>query len=194
MEMPRLNIRQTLPQIGVRQTQCKMEMTTTKAEVHTTYQPPKSVGWTQPKTETNSYESRKVLGARNNEDYAAERAQEGVAKLRENISKHNSDAQAIITRGARKGSKIMAELAKNIIASECQPPAGVEMIIPPNPTIESQRSETSGKMDPGSYDISVKPAEPFAHGKFTPAHAETYMKQEGSIDRWITYGEYDRLV
>ena len=193
MEMPRLNIKQVLPQIGIRSSQCKMEMTTTQAEVHSKYTPPKGVGWSQPKSETNPYESRKAYGARNNKDYAAERAQEGISKMRQGMSKRNADAQDMIKRGAKKGTNLPAEHAKSDMMAKFHPSKGLEMIIPPPPTFQvTQKSETTGEMDPGSYKTTITPADAFAHGKFTPAQAETYIKQEGSIDRWITYGEYDR--
>lgn len=196
MEIPRLNIRATLPQIGIRSSQSQMETPRGKgAELHTEYKAPTGNGWSQVKISIDSYPSRQAYGYLNNEDYARQRGQEGIEGLRANMQKINADAQAMLKQGAKKGHNEIAAQAKQLIASECSPPKGMNIGLIPNPvTTVEQPSEIKGEIDPGSYKTKVNPAEPYAHCKFTPAQAETYIKQEGNIDRWITYGEYDRLA
>jgi len=196
MEMPRLNIRMTPTQIGMRNnTQAKLEMTTTKAELHSEYKPPTGNGWTQPKISIDSYESRHTYGYVNHEDYARERGQEGIQIMRANMQKNNADAQAMIKNGAKKGHNEIVEQEKQRIASQNAPPQGMNVVFPPPPTTELvEPSRIKGEIDPGSYKTTVTPAEPFAHGHFTPANVEPYIKQKGDIRQWITYGEYDRLA
>ena len=196
MEIPRLNIRQTLPVIGVRNEQSKMETPPgKKAELHSEYEPPTGNGWTQARISIDSYESRKTYGYLNNADYAKKREQDGIEGMRANMRKSNADAQAMVTKAAKKGHNEIAAQAKQLIASECAPPKGMNPAFPPPPTTTVERkSEIKGEIDPGSYKTTITPAEPYAHCRFTPAKAQTYIKQEGNIDRWITYGEYDRLA
>ena len=196
MELPRLNIRATFPQIGIRNEQSRMETPRGKgAELHSEYKPPTGNGWTQAKINIDSYPSRQAYGYLKNGDYARQRAQEGVQGMRANMQKSNADAQAMVTRAAKKGHNEIAAQAKQLIASQCSPPKGMNPKFIPNPvTTVERKSEIKGEIDPGSYKTTVDPAESYAHCRFTPAQAETYMKQEGNIDRWITYGEYDRLA
>lgn len=193
MEIARLNMRITFPQIGVRHTEAKLEMQPAyKGELHSDYKAPTGNGWSQPSVSIDSYPSRRAYGYSNNEDYARERGQAGIQGLRANMQKSNADAQAMVKSGAKKGHNEIVAQAKQLIASQTTPAKGVEMIIPPAPTIQVTESEIKGQIDPGHYETKAKPADFVVRGHFTPANVETYMKQEGKIDRWITYGEYDR--
>lgn len=194
MDIARLNMRITFPQIGVRHTEAKLEMQPAyKGEIHSKYTPPKGYGWTQPRIEIDSYPSRHTYGYSNHEDYARERGQEGLQKMRENMRKNNADAQAMVKNGAKKGHNEIAAQEKQRQKAQSAPPQGTDFFIPPSPTITlAEKSENSGEIDPGSYENTITPAASIVHGQFTPAQVETYMKQEGNIDRWITYGEYDK--
>ena len=84
MEIARLNIRQTLPRIGIRTQKAQLEMHTSKAELHGDYQAPRSnMGATQPTIEMDSYPSRHSYGYTNNGDFAKEYGQKGLQDLRQ---------------------------------------------------------------------------------------------------------------
>lgn len=191
MEIARLNIRQTLPRIGIRTQLSKLETHSTQARLSGDYQAPRSnIGLEQSSVDSNSYSSRHAYGYTNHEDFAREKGQEGLQKLKEGISRHNSLAQDFINNGAKKGRNVVAEQAKRELSSRISKQRYMDVQAIPDPEVHGTPAQTKGQPDPGHYTTSID-VEHMAKSDFNRGKVEIYMQQEGDIRRWITWGKYD---
>lgn len=191
MELPRLNIRQTLPRIGIRTQLSKLETHSTPAVLHGDYQAPRSnIGLEQSRIDINSYPSRHAYGFTNNEDFAREKGQEGLQKLREGMSRRNSLAQTFVNNAAKKGKNVVAEQAKQELSSRISRQRYMEVQAIPDPEVRGIPAQTKGEPDPGHYTTSIE-TESMAKSDFQRGSVEIYLQQKGDLRRWITYGKYD---
>lgn len=192
MEIARLNIRQTLPRIGIRTQRAQLEMHTSKAELHGDYQAPRSnMGATQPTIEMDSYPSRHSYGYTNNEDFAREYGQKGLQDLRQGMAHRNAMAQAMVNNGARPGRNVVVEQVKQEISSRISKQRYMDVQSIPDPKVHITPGKVTGTPDPGHYTTRIDAPKDRARGEFTPGKAETYLQQEGDIRRWVTWGKYD---
>lgn len=192
MEIPRLNIRQTLPRIGIRTKLSTLETHNTRAELHGDYQAPRSnMGWTQSTLEVNTYPSRHAYGYTNHEDFAREKGQEGIQKMREGMSRRNSLAQTFITNGAKKGSNVVAEHAKQEISAQISRQLYMDVQAIPDPEMHITPGRVTGQPDPGHYTTEAEGVETMAKSDFNRGSVEIYLQQKGDIRRWLTWGKYD---
>ncbi len=187
-----MNIRQTLPRIGIRTKLSTLETHVERAELHGDYQAPRSnMGLVQSEIEINSYSSRHAYGHTNNEDFAREKGQEGIQKLREGMARKNALAQTFLRDGAKKGSNVVAEHAKQEISAQISRQRYMEVQAIPDPEVHGTPAQVTGQPDPGHYTTSVDPPPPMAQSDFNRGSVEIYLQQKGDIQRWLTWGKYD---
>jgi len=193
MEIPRLNIRQTMTRIGTHSKLATVSTRVLPTERQGDYQAPRSgVGFTQAKVDINSYPSRRAYGYTNHGDFAREKGSEGLSDLSGATSRHTSEAWSIIDNAAKPGSRILIDQAKsraNAFISEYKSGAVVAKAIPP-PQMSAQPSRIVGENDPGHYTLDIK-TQPKADVQVTPGSFDIYVEQKGDIQRWVTMGKYD---
>lgn len=190
--MKYINIRHELPQIGIRQQQAMGERNTFRpAELHREYQPPRAdVAASLVIVDINCYESRKVFGMLNMDDFAKKYGDEGKQHIQQHTSELTQAGWNAAKNAARPGADFNGSVAKSKFFGEVVQWPKWTMIHPADPQFTVTPSEVRGKVDPGkdSYrinstgdaDISVR-----------PGSAETYMAKEGSIRMWATEGYID---
>ena len=189
--MLRLNIRHALPQTAQRSTPNRLESAAVfPARLHGNFQQPTTTrGATQPVTEIDNYPSRRAWGARNMTDFTREYGQKGFADLQEATSKHTQDAWRRATGGAKPGGDIAQQIYQEMFAKySAVPVAGISTM--EGPRFYVTPSELVGSSEQGHLTTEVETT-PFPAYSYTPGGAETYMKNEGFIRRWVTMDEYD---
>ena len=113
MPMRYLNIRSTLPVIGMR-----IQYNSLESGIHQpryeqeTQQARSNRGVTQPKLSIDSYPSRHSYGYTNNTDFARENYERGMSEVRKGTSKHTQMAWALAEDGPKPGRQVGIELAK----------------------------------------------------------------------------------
>ena len=189
--MLRLNIRQTLPQIGIRTRLSTLSAHMVQPEAHSEYQAPRShQSMKQATVEIDSYPSRKSYGARTNADFVAERAQRAFSDVQSATSKHTNDAWSFIDNAAKKGHDEVVSQAKGEISAEISKQRYIEAQAIPNPTVRGVPAELTGDIDPGYYRWNVD-VQPTAEVNFNRGSVEIYMQQEADIRQWVTEDKYD---
>ena len=189
--MLRLNIRQTFTQIGIRTQPSTLSTHYKPPEAHTEYVAPRSnMGTTQPKLDINSYPSRHSYGHSTCDDLTKAAGQRGLQDLQAAIKRHNHEGLAMANSGAKRGHDEIAAQAKQHIAQEISKRRIIVAQHIPNPEIHYTPGQLVGTPDPGKYDWTVD-ADYKADVNFTPAKAETYIAQQGSVRQWVTEGKYD---
>ncbi len=191
MDMIRLNIRQTMPRIGIRTQLSKLETRYVKPEAHGDYKAPRSnMGVEQPHLEVNSYPSRHVYGYTNHTDFAREYGQKGLQEMRKGMSHRNAMGQQMVNNGARPGRNVIAEQAKSELASRISRQRYIEAQAIPDPEMHITPGKVVGTPDPGHYTTEID-TESMAKSDFQRGKVEIYMKQKGDIRQWVTWGKYD---
>jgi len=191
MEIARLNIRQTLPRIGIRSQLAKLESHATQPRISGEYQAPRSnMGVTQPQISMDSYSSRHSYGYTNHEDFAREKGQEGVQKMREEMARNNSQGMDVVNNGAKKGHRVFIEQAKRQISEQINKQRYMEIAPIPDPSVNITPGRVEGTPDPGHQNTRID-TDAFAQVEYTPGYVETYLAQKGDIQRWVTWGKYD---
>lgn len=191
MEIARLNIRQTMPRIGIRSQLPKMESHATPARAQGDHQQAKSgVGVTQPKIDIDTYASRHSYGYTNHEDFAHEKGREGVQKMREEMAHNNAQGMDSVENAAKRGRNVLIEQVKQEISSRMSKQSNIVAAAIPDPTIRVTPSRVVGENDPGRSEVTFD-TDAFAQVQYRPGSVETYLEQKGDIRRWITWGKYD---
>ena len=140
--MLRLNIRHTLPQIGIRTHLSTLSAHMVRPEAHSEYQAPRSnQSMTQATIEIDSYPSRKSYGARKDSDFAAERGQQGLSDVRSATSGHTNKAWSFINNAAKQGTDEVVNQAKGEISSEISQKRIIEAQAIPDPTVRGIPAE-----------------------------------------------------
>ena len=189
--MLRLNIRHTLPQIGLRTQLSTLSAHMVQPTAHSEYQAPRSNQTMRQATiEIDSYPSRKSYGARKDADFAAERGQKGYSDVRSSTSGHAQETWSIINNAAKKGVDEIVNQAKGEISSEISKKRIIEAQAIPDPTVRGIPAELSGDIDPGYYRWNVD-VQPTAEVNFNRGNVEVYMKQQGDLRQWVTEDRYD---
>ena len=97
-----VNVRHTLPRIGLHTQLATLSSHVRPAELHTTYVAPRAdVHATQVKIDIDSYPSRHAYGASTMEDFTRENGQQGLADIQQATSSHTQAAWDVIENGAR---------------------------------------------------------------------------------------------
>lgn len=191
-DMTYLNVRHQLPSIGIRQQHAKtLEAGFEPAVIHTTNREPVAdVAASQVKVNIDTYECRKQYGFLNNADFRAKIAQEGLSNAQEVTSKHARQGWDLARNGARSGVKPDIQAIRSEVKSICNVwPTWTVKTMPP-PTFTVEKSEIKGQMDPGTFKCDINPTAN-AKIRLQPGSAETYLKDKGFINRWVTKGYID---
>ncbi len=189
--MLRLNIRHTLPQIGIRTKLSTLESHMVQPKAHSEYQAPRSnQSMTQATIEIDSYQSRRSYGARKDADLVREKAQEGFSDIRSTTSGHTQSAWSFIDNAAKRGTDEVANQAKQDLSAEISKTRHIEAQAIPDPEVRGVPAKLTGEIDPGYYKWNVD-VQPKAEVEFNRGSVEIYMKQQGDLRQWTTEDRYD---
>ena len=190
MEMLRLNVRHTLPQTDLRIQYGKIDRAKTlPAEVHTNSELGKSnQAATQVSIQLDNYPSRRAWGARNLTDLTREFGQKGLSDVRAGTSRRAQIAWERAENGGKPGDDIKQQIMQEVHAEE--PKTLVQFELMEGPTITVTPSQVVGEPEVGDVTAEIE-TEPSAEIHYVPGIFEIYLKDKGSIHRWITMNEYD---
>ena len=191
MPMRYLNIRSTLPVIGMRIQYNSLESGIRQPRyAQETQQARSNRGVTQPKLTIDSYPSRHSYGYTNHTDFARENLERGMSEVRKGTSKHTQMAWAFAENGAKPGRQIGIEFAKNDMENRMTRQRQLVAAAIPDPEIHFDVGRAVG-------EPTVGHTTPHWHTDYRPrlhynrGSVETYLQQKGNIDRWVTEGKYD---
>ena len=190
MEMLRLNVRHQLPQTGLRIQYGRIDKAAYQpAQVHTESQMGRSNQHaTQPIVSLDNYPSRKSWGARTLTDLTREFGQKGLSDVREGTSRRTQIAWARAESGGKPGPDIVPQIKNEIYNIE--PETLVEFQLMEGPRITVVPSEIAGEPEVGDVTAEIE-TEPSADIHYTPGIFDMYLKNKGSMRRWVTMNEYD---
>lgn len=189
--MARLNTRHELPQIGIRQTQARLdEAAIVQPQPHgTNRQPRANKGATQSTLTINSYSSRRAYGHRTMDDLTAEQGRRGLSDLQAATSRHSQTAWTKATTAAKSGDDV-AQSARSEMFSNYTARIRFALTFVPNPTVQGQPGQVVGEPDTGNISVDIETT-PSARIHYTPGGVETYLQNKGFIRHWVTQGNYD---
>ena len=187
-----VNVRHTLPRIGLHTQLATLSSHVRPAELHTTYVAPRAdVHATQVKIDVDSYPSRHAYGASTMEDFTRANGQQGLADIQQATSSHTQAAWDVIENGARPGgSSEIINQAKGKLANQIAKQRYIEVQSIPDPTITVTPSVVQGNIDTGKDEVSIQ-TYPTADVTFNPGKFEAYLEQQGTVRMWTTEGQYD---
>ena len=190
MEILRLNVRQTLPQTDFRVKYGQIDKAKYQpAQVHTELQQGRSNQHaTQPLVSLDNYPSRRAWGARNLDDLTREFGQKGLSDVRSGTSRRTKIAWARAENGGKPGADIVPQIKNEIYNIKPETLVGFELMEGPKITVIP--SEVVGKPEVGDVTAEIE-TEPSADIHYTPGIFDMYLKNKGSIRRWVTMNEYD---
>jgi hypothetical protein len=190
MEMLRLNVRHQLPQTDLRIQYGKIDRAKYQpAQVHTNSELGRSnQSATQVTVQLDNYPSRRAWGARNLTDLTREFGQKGLSDVKAGTSRRTQIAWERAENGGKPGNDIKQQAMQKIYGKE--PETLVEFELMEGPTITVTPSRIVGKPEVGDVTAEIE-TEPSADIHYTPGIFETYLKDKGSIKRWVTMNEYD---
>ena len=189
----RLNIRHALPQIEIRNYQSRIEdshMIPAKLTASDNEQARSNKSVTQARIDIDSYQSRHAYGATNMTDFARENGQRGISNVQSADSSHAQKTWSIIDNAAKRGNYIQSTERQKLFDEASKTVEIEAMMIPDPKTTLSQPSEVVGETDRGDLTLDIETT-PYASIKITPGSAETHLKDEGFIRRWLTLDKYD---
>ena len=186
-----LNIRQTLPQIGIHSELATLSTPIKQPTSHGDYRPPRSgLGYSQVRIEVDTYPSRHAYGFSTMDDFTKQYGDQGKADVQETTSSYAQSAWAMSDNAAKKGHDEIAAQARQKLADEVSKQRYIVAAPIPDPIITVHPSELHGEPDLGHQAISIE-ASAKADATYHPGKFEVYLKQKGSIRRWVTEGRYD---
>lgn len=186
-----LNIRHTLPQVGINMHINTLSSRIKQPEAHTEYVQPRSgLGYSQPTVDINSYPSRHSYGHSTMIDFTTQYGSQGKSDCKSATSRHTGDTWNIIDNAARKGRDVIAEQADGRLSAEISKQRHIVAQHIPEPQITVHPSELHGQADPGKYETKIETSST-ADVKLNPGKFEVYLQNEGSLRMWTTEGHYD---
>ena len=190
--MTYLNVRHQLPQIGMNNQLGKFSKTAVnQPEMHGNgHEQAKShKGITQSQIDIIDYPSRKAYGARNMTDFTAERGQKGFSDVQQGTSGHAQETWRLIEQGPRKGNYQIQKFHQKIYEDKVvRPRFSIDKV--PDPEIHGQQAQVVGDIDVGDVTEYSEPArEPDI--QFERGNLQTYLDNQGFINRWVSQGQYD---
>lgn len=190
MQMLRLNVRHQLPQTDFRIKYGQIDKAKYQpAEVHTNLELGKSnQGTTQVSVQLDNYPSRRSWGARNLTDLTREFGQKGLSDVRANRSRITQIAWERAENGGKPGDDIKQQIMNEVHAEP--PETLVQFELMEGPRITVIPSEIVGEPEVGDVTAEIE-TEPFADVHYTPGIFDMYLKNKGSMKRWVTMNEYD---
>ncbi|MBR1398314.1 MAG: hypothetical protein IJ563_12405 [Selenomonadaceae bacterium] len=190
--MLRLNIRHALPQTDIRIQHSRVDDShMIPAQIHTNNRQARSNKTvTQVRMDIDSYPSRHSYGAKNNTDLTREFGQSGIADVQASTSRHAQNMWSFIDNAAKRGNYIQQQY-KGKLFEEANKSGGIEARAIPDPRVTvSQPSQVVGESDLGDVTAEISTT-PFASIQITTGSAETYLKDQGFIRRWVSQDKYD---
>ena len=190
--MVRLNTRHELPQIGIRQTQGRLEESSIiQPQISgTNRQASSNQGATQPPhVSINSYPSRRAYGHRTMGDLMTEQSSRGISDVKSATTAHTKKAWTKATNAAKRGDDVVQEIKAEVFGNYGARAVFYYSAVP-NPQIQGHPGQVVGTPDRGNISVDIETA-PSARIRYTPGSVETYMKNEGFIRHWVSYGNYD---
>lgn len=192
MAMLYLNIHHQLPQIGINSTKSTLSPRVQQPTSHGDYRAARSnMGTTQVSIDVDSYPSRHAYGARTMADFTRERGQQGLSDLANTTSRRTQRAWSNIDNAARKGHDEIASRADGDLASRINKRRYLVAQAIPDPTITVHQSELRGTPDVGNTKIEIETKQGNADVQYNRGNISVYLKNPGTIERWVTEGHYD---
>ena len=190
--MLKLNIRHSLPQIGLRIQQSRVEEAHDEQPVITgRRRQAQSQKWiTQPKIDINSYQSRHAYGNSTMSDFARENQRRGLSDVQNAVSSHAQETWSIINNAAKSGNYVRNHAEQIRQAEFMEQRYLVAVAIPDAVTELEEASELIGDIDVGETDINFELA-PQPTIRITTGSAETYLRDRGFIRQWTTQDRFD---
>ena len=191
MPMRYLNIRSTLPVIGMRIQYNSLESGIRQPRYEQeTQQARSNRGVTQPKLSIDSYPSRHSYGYTNHTDFARENLERGMSEVRKGTSKHTQMAWALAEDGPKPGRQVALEFIRNDVKSIADQNRYIVAQAIPDPEIrfdvgEAVGTPTIGRTTPQWHTDAQ------ARIHYNRGSIETYLQQKGDIHRWVSEGKYD---
>ena len=191
MPMRYLNIRSTLPVIGMRIQYNSLDSGIQQPRYEQeTRQARSNRGVTQPKLTIDSYPSRHSYGYTNHTDFARENLERGMSEVRKGTSKHTQMAWALAEDGPKPGRQVVLEFIRNDVKSIADQNRCIVAQAIPDPEIrfdvgEAVGTPTIGRTTPQWHTDAQ------ARIHYNRGSIETYLQQKGDIHRWVSEGKYD---
>ena len=191
MPMRYLNIRSTLPIIGMR-----IQYNSLESGIHQpryeqeTQQARSNRGVTQPKLSIDSYPSRHSYGYTNHTDFARENLERGMSEVRKGTSKHTQMAWALAEDGPKPGRQVGIEFAKRDMENRMTQQRQLVAAAIPDPEIHFEVGRAVGEPTVG-HTTPHWHTESRPHLHYNRGSVETYLQQKGNIERWVSEGKYD---
>lgn len=190
--MLRLNIRQSLPRIGLRiehsrvneahDNQATIEIHTRRART--------TQGSTQERLGIDSYPSRHSYGNTNMTDFTRENGQRGLSDVQSAISAHAQESWSMIDNAAKTGDYVTRRAEQDRQAEIMEQRYLVVEAIPDPNIYVAEPARVEGEIDAGEVQITADvPRAPTID--ITPGRAETYLQYRGDLRMWVTQNRYD---
>ena len=191
MPMLYLNVRHTLPMIGMRVQRNTLDSSINQPRYEQETQTARSNrGVTQPKLTINSYPSRHSYGYTNNTDFARENYERGMSEVQKGTSKHTQMAWALAEDGSKQGRQVGIEFAKRDMENRVTRQRQLVAAAIPDPEIHFDVGQAVGEPTIGRTTPRWN-TEGQARVQFNRGSIETYLQQKGDIHRWVSEGKYD---
>ncbi|WP_313990648.1 DUF6470 family protein [uncultured Selenomonas sp.] len=191
MPMLYLNVRHTLPMIGIRTQRNTLDASISQPRyTQETQQARSNRGATQPRLSIDTYPSRHSYGYTNHTDFARENLQRGLSGVQKGTSKHTQMAWALAEDGPKSGRQVGIEFAKRDMESIAKKQRVLVAQAIPDPEIHFDTGEAVGEPTVGRTTPHWD-TEGQARIHFNRGSIETYLQQRGDIRRWVSEGKYD---
>lgn len=186
-----LNIRHTLPRVGIDMAASTLSSRILKPTVDSAYHAARSnTGMGRITMDVNTYPSRYAYGARTMDDFTREYGQQGLSDVRSTTSRHTQAAWAMIDRGARRGHDEIAGQAKQRLSAEIAKRRYLEVRAIPDPEVRIHPADEPMDVDPIRWDYKINTAAR-ADVTYNEGHFDLFLEDRGSIHRWVSEGRYD---
>ena len=191
MPMLYLNVRHTLPMIGIQAQKNTLDSSINQPRYEQETQTARSNrGVTQPKLTINTYPSRHSYGYTNNTDFARENYERGMSEVQKGTSKHTQMAWALAEDGPKQGRQVGIEFAKRDMENRVTRQRQLVAAAIPDPEIHFDVGQAVGEPTIGRTTPHWN-TEGQARVQFNRGSIETYLQQKGDIHRWVSEGKYD---
>ncbi|MBR1579088.1 MAG: hypothetical protein IJ668_01090 [Selenomonadaceae bacterium] len=190
--MLKLNIRHSLPQIGLRIQHSRVEQAHDEQPVmHTNRRQARSnKGSTQAELGADSYRSRHSYGNTNMTDFTRENGQRGIGDVQSAVAAHARESWSMIENAAKSGNYIRERAEQIRQADIMEQRYLVAGAIPDPITTVEEPSRYVGDIDTGDTDISFDLAS-WPTIQITTGSVETYIRDRGFLRQWTTQDRFD---
>ena len=183
--MVRLNTRHELPQIGIRQTQGRLD----EAAIIQPHSQGRNQQAHSNKTVTQPSLSVEAYGFRKAGDLMAEQGQRGLSDVQAATSRHANENWSKATTAARRGNDITQHAISEMF-SDYQARTVFTTSAIPDPQMQGYPGQVVGEPELSDISVDIETA-PSARIHYTPGSVETYLQNEGFIRHWVSYNNYD---